>query len=197
MLKNDHLHPAFLRDVYVFRRALFSMFGSAFHVFDSDENLVLYAKQKAFKLREDFRLYSDSEKTQELLVIKTPQVFENYATFHVHDATTGEHVGSIRRKGLQSIIKDEWTFLSPESQKLGKLTESSMTGALLSRFINFVPQQYIIVDNGGKKAAEIDQHMNPFVLKYTFKIVDPGHSFDPRLILAAGILLAGIERRQG
>ncbi len=40
------------------------------------------------------------------------------------------------------------------------------------------------------------QHFNPFALKYTMTIIDERPSVDPRLLIAAGILLAGIERRQ-
>ncbi|MCD5409522.1 MAG: hypothetical protein LRZ87_01995, partial [Methanocellales archaeon] len=126
------LHPAFQHNHYLFRRKVFKLFGGAFQIYDRNGNLLFYSEQKAFKLREDFRIYSDESQKEELLVIKTPQILDIDATYNVQDATTSEAVGAIRRKGLKSIIKDEWTFLSSDGQEIGKLTESSVAGALLS-----------------------------------------------------------------
>jgi len=190
------LHPVFQQSHYLFRRKVFKLFGGAFHVYDENGNLLFYSKQKAFKLREDFRVYSDEHLMEELLIIKTPQILDIGATYNVQDATTGEAIGAIRRKGLKSIIKDEWIFLSKEGREIGRLTESSIKGALLSRFINLIPQTYVIVSADGREVAEIKQHFNPFVLKYSMTIVEPRPSIDLRLLISSGILLAGIERRQ-
>ena len=190
------LHPTFQQSHYLFRRKVFKLFGGAFHVYDENGNLLFYSKQKAFKLREDFRVYSDEHLMEELLIIKTPQILDIGATYNVQDATTGEAIGAIRRKGLKSIIKDEWIFLSKEGREIGRLTESSIKGALLSRFINLIPQTYVIVSADGREVAEIKQHFNPFVLKYSMTIVEPRPSIDRRLLISSGILLAGIERRQ-
>ena len=191
------LHPAFQHSKYLIRRKVFKLVGGAFHVYDEMGDLLLYSKQKAFRLREDFRVYSAEPAMQELLTIKTSQVLDIGATYNVQDATKGKIIGAIRRKGLKSILKDEWIYLSPEGQELGKLTEKSMSGAVLSRIVNLVPQDYAVVAADGREVAEIKQHFNPVVLKYEMRIVDPGSSIDPRLLISSGILLAGIERRQG
>lgn len=190
------LHPAFQHKEYLFRRKVLKLFGGAFHVYDENGRLVFYSKQKAFRLREDFRVYSDENQIKELLTIKTPQILDIGATYNVQDATTGEVVGAIRRKALKSLVKDEWLFLSNEGREIGKLTESSITRALLSRLIGLIPQRYVITSTGGKEITEIRQHFNPFVLKYSMKIIEPEPSIDQRLLISAGILLAAIEKRQ-
>lgn len=164
-------------------------------MYDEWENLLFYSRQKAFALKEDFRVYSDERQTEELLIIKTPQILDIGATYNVQDPIANERVGAIRRKGFKSIVKDEWIFLSNEDQEIGTLTESSVGGALLSRFINLIPQNYVILAEE-RTVAEIRQHFNPFVRKYSLTLVDPDPSIDRRLLIAAGILLAGIERRQ-
>jgi len=194
--KRAKLHPAFQYNYYLFRRKVFKLFGGAFHVYDDKENLLFYSKQKAFKLREDFRVYLNEPQMKELLTIKTPQILDISATFNIEDATTGEIIGAIKRKGLKSIVKDEWIFLSKEGQEIGKLTESSTVKALLSRSTNLIPQTYVILSITGREVAKIKQHFNPLVLKYTMTIVEPEPSIDPRLLISSGILLAGIERRQ-
>ena len=188
------INPAFRHRQYLFRRKVFKLFGGAFHVYDENGNVLFYSKQKAFKLKEDFRIYSDESQTQELLTIKTPQILDIGATYNVQDVTTGEAVGALRRKGLKSIFKDEWIILSKEGKEIGTLTETSLIAALLSRAISLIPQTYVVLANN-REVAKIKQHFNPFVLKYTMTIVDET-SVDPRLLIAAGILLAGIERRQ-
>ncbi|UCD85873.1 MAG: hypothetical protein JSU92_06665 [Deltaproteobacteria bacterium] len=189
-------HSAFLRNCYIFRRKVFKLFGGAFYVHDENGNLLFYSKQKAFKLKEDFRIYSDERQLEELLTIKTPQLLDLGATYIVQDATTGNTVGAVRRKGLKSILKDEWILLSSEGQETGKLTESSAFRAVLSRLVNLIPQTYIIVAADGRKIADIRQHFNPLVLKYTMTIVEPDPPIDRRLLISTGILLAGIEQRQ-
>jgi len=196
MTTAQEIHPAFRHDQYLFRKKVLKLFGGAFHVYDKNGGLIFYSKQKAFKLREDFRVYSDERQAEELLTIKTPQILDLGATYNVQDPTAGEAIGAIRRKALKSIVKDEWVFLSTEGQEIGKLTETSIVGALLSRFINLIPQTYVITSADGRSLAEIRQHFNPFVLKYTMTINEPQPSIDRRLLVSAGIMLAGIEGRQ-
>lgn len=188
------LHPAFQHDEYVFRKKLFKLLGEAFHVFDGHGNLALYSDQKAFRLREDFRVYADEDKSEELLRITTPHVLDFSAAYCVHDSTTGEIVGSIKRKGVKSMFKDEWLFFAEDGRQLGRLSEASMAAALLSRFIGLIPQKYVVTSTDGHHAADISQHFNPLVLKYDLQIEDT--VIDPRLLIAMGILLAGIEGRQ-
>ncbi|MEA3506436.1 MAG: hypothetical protein U9R36_02940 [Elusimicrobiota bacterium] len=193
--KTAYTHPSFMKPRYTFRRKVFKLFGGAFHVYDDLNNLAFYSKQKAFKLKEDFRIYSDENCMEELLTIKTPQVLDISATYNVVDPKSGP-VGSVKRKGLKSIFKDEWIFISPEGTELGKMSEASVTGALFSRFINLILQKYSVMSSGGTELARLRQHFNPFILKYTMDIMPASSEIDRRLLVAAGILLSAIERRQ-
>lgn len=196
MEKTGAAHPAFGNDYYLFRKKVFKLFGGAFHAYDENGQVVLFSRQKAFKLREDFKIYSDEREMEELLSIKTPQILDIGATYNVQDSTTGEMVGSLRRKGLKSIFKDEWIFLANDGREVGKLTETSVLGALISRVINIIPQTYVAQSSDGRELAHIKQHFNPFILKYTLHISDPDGLIDRRLLVSAGILLAAIEGRQ-
>ena len=44
-------------DSYTIRRKFFKFFGASFQVFGPDGDLVAFCKQKAFKLREDIRVF--------------------------------------------------------------------------------------------------------------------------------------------
>lgn len=196
MVAGRELNPAFQHKQYLFRRKFFRIFGGAFHTYDPSGNLVFYTDQKRFRVKEDFKIYSDEGKKTELIRIKTPQIFDLWANYNVIDATNGETVGGLRRKAMMSIIKDEWEIKAADGRLIGKLTESSILGALLSRWWNLIPQKYTISTTEGREVAQIKQHFNPIILKYTMDITEAAPSIDPRLLITAGILLAAIERRQ-
>lgn len=196
MAGKETLISTFQQDYYLFRRKVFRLFGGAFHVYDEQSNLLLFSEQKAFKLREDMRVYADETKAQELLVIRTPQILDFAATYHVRDGISGLAVGAIRRKGLRSLVRDEWVLLGPDGSEVGRLREASLGGALLSRFIELVPQKYEILSSADQVVARVRQHFDPFVLKYSLTISQPEPEIDRRLLVAMGVLLAAIERRQ-
>lgn len=196
MENQNTLHPAFTSNYYLFRRKVWKLFGGAFHIYDEQKRLLFYARMKAFKLREDFSVFADESMSQELLRIKTPQILDLGATYYVQDSTTGEQVGALRRKALKSIIKDEWIFLSPDQREIGKLTENSMGGALLSRFIKLIPQKYVVRGRDERDIVAIKGHFDPFVHKISMWIPDANPVIDRRLIIAAGVMLLAIEGRQ-
>lgn len=195
MSTGKELNKAFTLRQYLFRKKVLKIFGGAFHVYDDLGQCVFFSEQKAFKLKEDFRIYADETKTKELLNIKTPQILDIGATYTVMDSTTGEAVGALKRHGLKSILKDEWTLMDTGGQELGKLKESSTFGAIASRVIKLIPQNYAVSTTAGAQVATIKQHFNPFVLKYTMSIPE-SPAIDPRLLIAAGILMCSIEGRQ-
>jgi uncharacterized protein YxjI len=191
------LDPVYQRSFYLFRRKVFKVFGGAFHVKDEQGNTVMYSKQKAFKLREDMTVWADENQSRELLKIRTPQIMDFGATYFVTDSTSGEEVGGLARQWGKSMIRDTWHLIGPDRQQVGMLQEKSLAGALVSRFINIVPQKYVIQTMDGARVVSIKQHFNPFVLKYTMTIDDPMPPIDRRLLIAMGILLCAIEGRQG
>ena len=50
-------------DFYI-RRKVLKIFGGSFHVYDSRDNLVFFSSQKAFKLKEDIRVFSDESMSE-------------------------------------------------------------------------------------------------------------------------------------
>src|SRR5688500_7427304 len=89
---------------YTIRRKLMKLVGGAYYVDDPSGQVVLYANQKGFKLKEDIRLYTGEDMTQELVTIKARSVIDFGATYDVVDAPTGQKLGALRRKGLKSAF---------------------------------------------------------------------------------------------
>jgi len=196
MDNSSQLHPTFQHSTYLFRRKLLKLVGGAFHVYADDGSLLLYGKQRAFKLREDMSIFTDESESETLIRIRTPQIIDIGATYGVLDVHADEMVGAIRRKALKSMIRDEYVFIDAGGQEVGLMTEQSMMGAMASRFINLIPQRYRAVTTGGEEAATIKQHFNPLILKYTLSVPEADPLIDRRLLIAACILLCAIEGRQ-
>ena len=182
---------------YLIRRKVFKIFGGAFHIYNSENQLVLFSNMKALKLKEDIRIYADEHMQEEIIKISTKAVIDFSATYHVYISATGELMGSFRRKGLKSILKDEWLIFDKNGNEIGLIQEDSTFKAIVRRVLtNLVPQRFdcYIRDN---LVCTYKQNFNPFVHKL---IVDFTHDkenlFDRRLGLAAGVLLNAIESRQ-
>lgn len=182
---------------YLIRRKVLTLAGAKFHIFDPSGNVVMFSKMKAFRLREDIRLYTGEDMQNELITIQTRQIIDFSAAYDVFDASSGEKVGALRRMGLKSIIRDEWLILDANENQIGTIREDNTGLALVRRFLtNLVPQSYDVEING-QVVAEYRQRFNPFVLKLELDFSkDAGHILDRRLGLAAGILLCAIEGRQ-
>lgn len=190
----------FSHNHYVISRKLLKLLGGTFFVHDPNGNLVLYANLKAFKLKEDIRLYTGEDKTEEILSIKARSILDFGATYDVTDAKSGQRIGSLRRKGFESMFQDSWAILDPQDRELGTIREDSTILALIRRFIEYVsfflPQKFN-AEIGGRSVAQYIQRKNPFTSKLEADFTpDTGNLFDRRLALAAGILLVAIEGRQ-
>jgi uncharacterized protein YxjI len=190
----------FTHDTYVIRKKFFKIFGEDFQLFDPRGDLVLFSKLKAFRLKEDIRLYEDESMGKELLAIKARGVIDFSMGYDVIDSETGGHVGVLKRKGFKSMLRDEWIVCDPEENEIGSLREDSQVKALVRRFVEvaafFMPQKYHL-EIDGQRVAEFTQGMNPIIQRLTLDFTpDTDNRLDPRLGIAAGVLIAAIEGRQ-
>ena len=190
----------YAHDTYILRRKVLTILGQKFHIYDPQGNLALFAKLKAFKIKEDIRIYADEAQTQEVLSIRTQSVFDIAGTYDVNDTVTGETVGALKRKGLKSMLRDEWLILDANGQEVGKIVEDSQLKALIRRFIDaasFLMPQKFHAEIAGQTVATYQQNFNPFVRKIVIDFgPDQQNVLDPRLGLAAAVLLCAIEGRQ-
>ncbi|HDZ21773.1 hypothetical protein LCGC14_0454570 [marine sediment metagenome] len=188
----------FTHPTYLIRKKMFKFLGGAFHVFDGDGNLVFYSRQKAFKLKEDIRLYTNESMNTEVLSIQARKVLDFSSAYDVIDSATGQKLGALRRKGWASMARDHWLVLDAEDREIAHIQEDSALLALVRRFVtNLIPQRFDFIADG-RKVAEVKQNFNPFVLKLTVDFtLDTEGLIDRRVGLAAAILLCAIEGRQG
>jgi hypothetical protein len=179
---------------YRIRRKVLKIFGASFHVYDGDR-VVGFCKQKAFKLREDVRVFADEGQQHELMWIRARQVLDFAAFYDVVDTATQQKLGALRRRGFKSLLRDSWEVLDDTDRPLARVEEDSAALALVRRFLtNLVPQTFTLRGDGGG-AATFRQRFNPFV--YSLEIAVPADlSIDARLVFAAAVMLAVVEGRQ-
>jgi uncharacterized protein YxjI len=189
---------AFSHSEYMLRRKVFTLMGAKFHVYDPNGKLVLFSRMKAFKLKEDLRLYTGEDMQTELLSIRARSIIDFGAAYDVYDSSDGQKIGMLRRKGLKSMLKDEWIIADAADREIGLIQEDSTALALVRRFIDMaallLPQKFLVTI-GGRQAATFKQNFNPFVQKLQLSF-DPAVELDRRLGLAAAILVLAIEGKQ-
>jgi len=188
----------FEHTTYLVRRKILKLFGAAFHIYDPQGNVVFYSKLKAFKLKEDIRIYTGEDMREEVLVIKARKILDFSSAYDVVDPTTNEKVGVLKRKGFKSILKDEWIIMDADDQDIGLIKEDSTALALLRRFLtgSLIPQKYYgEIDHN--PVCTFKQNFNPFVVKINLDFSpDTNNLLDRRLGIAAAVLLCAIEGKQ-
>jgi len=182
---------------YTAKKAFFNFLGASFRIYGSDGQLRFYVKQKAFKLKEEITVFGDEAATKPMLSIKARSILDFAATYDVTDVATGERVGAMKREGVRSsFLRDKWTILGADDNKIGEVNEDSMMLALLRRFLsNLIPETFH-VHVAGKEVGTIVQAFNPFILTYRVDFSQAGALLDPRLGVAMVVLLLAIEGRQ-
>lgn len=191
------MHPAFMYDQYLLKRQVLALTGK-FRIYNPNGTLVLFSEQKMFRLREDIRVYADESKMQEVLQIKARQIIDFSAAYDVIDVTEGVKVGTLRRRGWKSMMRDEWEVLDANEQVIGLLFEDNIILALLRRLLlgSLLPQNYDLTI-GERRVADLRQRFNLFAYHLDLDFSpDAGRQLDRRVGIAAGILLAAIEGKQ-
>lgn len=186
---------------YTIRRKILKIFGAAFHVYDADGQVIAFCKQKAFKLREDIRLYTSEALTNELLTMKARSIIDFGVTFDV-TLPTGEVLLSFRRKGLKStFLRDEWKVFDEAGKEIGVLRERGGVLSFLRKWTDYMsllsPQKFDLILADGSVIATYRQHFNWFVYRLGVSILKEDDRVDDLAVLAGGALIAAIEGRQG
>ena len=145
----------FYHRTYFSKKKFLKLFGGEIRIYDENRSrLLFFVKQKAFKLKEDITVYSDESMAQELLKINARSIVDFSDAYDVTDVYAGKKLGSIRRKGLKSMLRDYWEILDENERVFGKVVEDSGFKAFMRRFLSsFIPQAFRIEVDGEKAEA--------------------------------------------
>ena len=193
------LPEIYQHDQFEARRHVFRLFGAGFTLSSSDGRPLAGSEQKAFRLKEDIRVNDGSSGT-EILRIQADRIIDFSACYQVYDTLTGEHLGSLRRKGWSSLIRDSWEILDADGIVRGRVTEDSQWKAIVRRFVDFaailMPQTFHI-EVEDQVVGTMQQNFNIFVQKFKVDLSHDEEGLLPRpLAIATVILLLAVEGRQ-
>ncbi|MGH7460815.1 MAG: hypothetical protein ACREMA_07275 [Longimicrobiales bacterium] len=174
---------------------------------DSSGQLMLYVKQKAFKLREAVTVFGDREQTRPLYQVNADRVIDFSATYDISDAG-GASLGSIRQKGMQSLWRTRYDILrggavvfsvqeeNPWAKMAdGMLGEVPLLG-LLTGYL-FHPR-YLITTADGRDVIRVVKQPAFFESLFQVSRLDtPLKAEDERLLLIGAVVTILLERRRG
>lgn len=187
-------------DTFLLRRKFLKIFGQSFHVYDTDDQVCFFAKLKAFKLKEDIRIYADTSQQKELLRIQARSVIDFGTTYDIVDSSQDLKLGALRRKGLKSLFRDSWIILDDNDAEIGTIKEDGGALALFRRlggFGNLLMPQTFNAEVNGQQVARFRQRRNPFIAKLDLDFsMDYQQLLDRRLGIAAALLIGAIEGQQ-
>lgn len=175
----------FAHSMYTIKRPFWSLLGRKFHVYAPDGSLVCFVKHPLLRLRQEFTLYTDESETQPLLTIRARQVVALNRCLDVFDARTGERVGTIRSRGLKSIVRDTWDILDPNDQPVGLMQEDG--AALLRRVFPLLIGKWHI-ELYQQEVAKVTQVFRFFVKEFTLDLSMNQGRMDARFAIACALL---------
>ncbi|MEN6372023.1 MAG: hypothetical protein ABFD64_08415 [Armatimonadota bacterium] len=184
---------------YLVCKQFMKLFGATLRFYaPSNQSLALFVSMKAFKLKEDIRVYTDEQKLHEVLAIKARSIIDISSVYDVWDPAKNEKVGALKRRGFKSMIKDEWVIMDQYDREIGLITEDSLLLALLRRFVTRLIPQKFHGEIGDRHVFTLEQHFNPIITKMDVDFTpDIMQTLDRRLGIAATVLMCCIEGRQG
>lgn len=176
-------------------------------VTDPDDRLLMYVKQKAFKLKEAITVYADREQTKPLYRIAADRVIDFSATYEIR-SEDGEKVGAVRRRGMKTLWRarydimrdDDVVFTAREENPWAKVGDRLFEGipvvGILSGYV-FHPR-YLITAEGQGDVVRVRKR--PALLETAFRVdrlETPLSPQDEQLLLIGMITMTLLERARG
>lgn len=174
---------------------------------DSSQQLLMYVKQKAFKLKEAITVYADKEQTRPLYQIAADRIIDFSARYNI-SAADGTALGAIRQKGMKSLWRSRYEILrgedvvftareeNPWSKFANSLFEGLPVIGALSGYV-FHPR-YLISANGNGDVVRATKA--PAFLESVFtleRLPTRISAEDERLLVIAAVTMILLERRRG
>ena len=107
-------------------------------VTDADGELVLYVKQKAFRLREAVTVFADREMARPLYRYRADRVIDFRALYHIEDAA-GRPFGSLRSMGMKSIWRSRYEVEDAAGNVVFRIHENNPWVKVADAFLSEVP----------------------------------------------------------
>jgi uncharacterized protein YxjI len=95
------------------------------YITDANGNELMFLRQKILPLKEDIRIYADSNKSREIFRLKADRILDFSARYHITDSATERPLGSVKHKGLRSIWKATYLISDASDRETHTITEDN------------------------------------------------------------------------
>jgi hypothetical protein len=112
-------------------------FGQRISAIDASGNMLMFIKQKMFKLREKVEIYHDDSLARQLFQIEADRILDFSANYHFTDSS-GNDWGAVRRKGMKSLWSAHYDVIQ-EGQVDMTIREESPLKKLLEGLLGEIP----------------------------------------------------------
>jgi len=161
-----------------------------YQVTDSQDRPVVRAKQKLFKMKEEFP-FTDPEGNV-VFRIKAGHVLDIAGDYALIDEETGETIANLNKKF--TLLKHVWYVEDPDTGERWATIESRSTALellrALSDILSFIPHRYDITGPNGEDLGSIDGR---FRLKDTYDIEISDDASHREAIVAVAIAIDALE----
>lgn len=175
-------------------------------VIDANGNLIVYVKQKLFKLKEAVTVFGDEQQTQPLFNLKADRVIDFSARYNFTDQQ-GMALGAVKRQGMRSLWKAQYDILEGDMTIMSVREENGwvkvMDGlfgeipvvGIFSGYL-FHPAYLVSHLNSG---PVMRMEKQPAFFEGRFKIEKQGelNETDEKRALLSLVMLVLLERRRG
>lgn len=174
---------------------------------DARGQLLFYVKQKAFKLKEAVTIFADEAQTQPLYMMNADRVLDFSARYNFSDAR-GQHLGSVRRRGMRSIWKAHYEVCDARDQLDMEIREENAWTKVFDSLLGEVPvvgmfsgflfhPAYLVTGPGGVTLLRLVKQPAFFEGKFTVtKHADLAPPDETRALLAL-LMTVLLERGRG
>ena len=180
--------------------------ASQIYIRDANGQLIGYVKQKLLKLKEDINVFADEQQTQHLYNIKADRVIDFSAKYNFTDYR-GSHIGSIKRKGMRSILKAHYEICEPSGAMTMEIHEEnawikvvdSLVGELpiIGMFTGYFFNPAYLISRGGTHLARLQKQPAFFEGVFQLEKLTEMSEEDEALVLLSFLTMTLLERARG
>ena len=165
--------------------------SSKYKAMDRNGNVILRAKKKRFKLKEEFP-FVDAD-GNDVFQIKAGGIMDVAGDYTLTDAQTGEDIVILDND--YSLLQDTWKIRDARTE--AKIAEINSQGAAVTiarnivPFGGFIPHKYEITDVDGNHVGSIDGQLS---LKDRYDItIDDASTVPKEAVVAAAMVIDAIQ----
>ena len=175
------------------------------YVRDARGTLLLYVKQKAFKLKEAVTVFADEAQARALYTIAADRIIDWSARYDIK-GSDGRNIGSLQRQGMKSLWRSHYditastgsTFTIREANPWVKVMDS-MLGQIpvVGVFTGYFFHPAYLVERGGKTVFRVQKQAALWEGRYSLTRESAAAPEEEELAALSVIMMLLLERARG